>query len=105
LVLLKNDGILPLNRAKIKRIAVIGPTADSVAVLQGNYNGSASHPVKILNGIRELAGTNIDVTYAQGCPLTTEVGRGRGGRGPAALTRPLPELQAEAISNALSADV
>ena len=107
LVLLKNDGILPLNRAKIKRIAVIGPNADSVAVLQGNYNGSASHPVKIYNGIKELAGTNIEVTYAQGCPLTTDAGRGRGGfgRGPAVITRPLPELQAEAISNAVAADL
>jgi len=106
LVLLKNDGILPLNRAKLKRIAVIGPNADSVSVLQGNYNGSASHPIKILNGIRELAGTNIEVTYAQGCPITTEAGRGRGfGRGPATPARPLPELQAEAMSNALAADL
>jgi beta-glucosidase len=107
LVLLKNDGILPLNHSKYKRIAVIGPNADSVAVLQGNYNGSASHPVKILNGIRDLAGTNIEVTYAQGCPLTTEVGRGRGfgGRGAAAPARPLPELQAEALSNAVAADL
>ena len=106
LVLLKNDGILPLNRDRIKRIAVIGPNANSVDVLQGNYNGSASHPVKILNGIKELAGTNIDVTYAQGCPLTTETGRGRGfGRSPAAPSRPLPEFQAEAMSNALAADI
>ena len=106
LVLLKNDGILPLNRAKLKRIAVIGPNADSVGVLQGNYNGSASHPVTILNGIQELAGTNIEVTYAQGCPITTNAGRGRGLaariRRPA---RPLPELQAEAISNAADADL
>ncbi len=107
LVLLKNDGILPLNRAKIKHIAVIGPNADSVGVLQGNYNGSASHPVKILNGIKELAGTNIDVTYAQGSPLTTEAGRGRGfgGRGASAPSRPLPELQAQAMSNAANADI
>jgi beta-glucosidase len=104
--LLKNDGILPLNRARLKRIAVIGPNADSVSVLQGNYNGSASHPVKILNGIRALAGTNIEVTYAQGCPITTEAARGRGfGRGPAAPARPLAELQAEAMSNALAADL
>jgi beta-glucosidase len=109
LVLLKNAAILPLDRAKIKNIAVIGPNADSVPVLQGNYNGTASHPVKILNGIKQLAGTNIDVTYAQGCPVTTEVGRGRGRgpgrRGAAAPSRPLPELQAEAMSNAAAADI
>ena len=108
LVLLKNDGILPLDRSRIKRIAVIGPNADSVGVLQGNYNGSASHPVKILNGIRQLAGTNIEVSYAQGCPLTTNAVRGFGrrfDRQPAAPSRPLSELQAEAISNALAADI
>ena len=77
-------------------------------MLQGNYNGSASRPVRILNGIRQLAGSDISVTYAQGCPVTTQAGRGggggRGGRG-AATSRPLPELQAEAISNAAAADV
>jgi beta-glucosidase len=110
LVLLKNGGILPLDRAKIKNIAVIGPNADTVAVLQGNYNGSASHPVTILNGIRQLAGADITVTYTQGCPLTTQTaggrgGRGGGGRGAPAPTRPLPEMQAEAVSNAVAADV
>ena len=108
LILLKNDGILPLNRAKLKQIAVIGPNASSVPMLEGNYHGSASHPVTILNGIKELAGTNLEVSYAQGCPVTTEAGRGRGfggGRGGAAPTRPLPELQAEAVSNAVAADL
>ncbi len=107
LVLLKNSGILPLDRTKIKNIAVIGPNADTVAVLQGNYNGSASHPVTILNGIKQLAGTDITVTYTQGCPLTTQAGGGRrgGGRGAPAPTRPLPEMTAEAISNAVAADV
>src|SRR5665213_1435343 len=108
LVLLKNDGALPLNRAKIKRIAVIGPNADSVGVLQGNYNGTASHPITVLRGIRQLLATNADiqVAYAQGSPLTTETGRGFGRRGAAAApARPPAELQAEAISNALSADI
>ena len=52
IVLLKNDGLLPLDRAKIKRIAVIGANADSVPMLLGNYNGTPSHPVTILDGIR-----------------------------------------------------
>ena len=69
IVLLKNDGLLPLNRAKIKRIAVIGENADSVPVLVGNYNGTPARPVTILAGIKTVAGTNIAVTYAPGCPL------------------------------------
>ena len=56
LVLLKNDGVLPLDRTKIKRLAVIGANADSVPVLLGNYNGTPSQPVTILNGIKQAAG-------------------------------------------------
>src|SRR5665213_2862788 len=110
IVLLKNDGILPLNRDKIKRIAVIGPNANATDVLHGNYNGTASHPVTILDGIRQLAGPSIEVTYAEGCQITTNTGRGFGfgfgrrGRG-AAPSRPAAELQAEAISNAVNADL
>ena len=39
-VLLSNDGVLPLNKNKIKSAAVIGPTADDVSVLLGNYSGT-----------------------------------------------------------------
>jgi beta-glucosidase len=107
IVLLKNDGLLPLNRSKIKRLAVIGPNADSVPALQGNYNGTASHPVTILNGIRLSAGTNVEVTYAEGCPLTTQPIRyfPWERRPPTAPPRPLPELRAEALSNAANADI
>ena len=59
IVLLKNDGLLPLDRAKIKRIAVIGANANSVAVLLGNYNGTPARPVTILDGIKNAAGTNV----------------------------------------------
>jgi beta-glucosidase len=69
IVLLKNDGLLPLNRAKTKRIAVIGTNATSVAMLLGNYNGTPSNPITILDGIRNVAGTNVEVVYAPGCPL------------------------------------
>ena len=54
LVLLNNNGILPLDQAKIKRIAVIGPNGNSTSMLHGNYHGSASHPVSILSGIKQL---------------------------------------------------
>jgi beta-glucosidase len=69
MVLLKNSGLLPLNRARIKRIAVIGTNANSVPLLLGNYNGTPSHPITLLEGIRQIAGTNIQVTYEPGCPL------------------------------------
>ena len=68
LVLLKNDGILPLNKNAIRRIAVVGPNATSTPVLVGNYNGSPSAPVTILAGIEAgLAGTGVEVAYAHGC--------------------------------------
>lgn len=51
LVLLKNDGLLPLKQAP-RRIAVIGPNADSVDALVGNYNGTPSKPITVLDGIR-----------------------------------------------------
>jgi beta-glucosidase len=105
LVLLKNDGILPLNRAQLKRIAVIGPNANSTSMLHGNYHGSASRPVSILNGIRQVAGTNIAVTFAAGCPITTETRTAPWSRQDNTPTRPLPELQAEALQLATNADL
>jgi beta-glucosidase len=105
LVLLKNDGILPLDRSKIKRIAVVGPNGNSTSMLHGNYHGSASHPVSILNGIKQLAGTNIEVTFAQGCPVTTKPGTAAWSRQDNDATRPLPELNAEALSHATNADL
>ena len=69
IVLLKNDGVLPLDRKKIKRIVVIGANADSALVLLGNYNGKPARPVTILDGIKKIAGTNITVIYEPGCPL------------------------------------
>jgi beta-glucosidase len=78
IVLLKNDSLLPLDRAKIKRIAVIGANADSLSMLLGNYNGSPARPVTILDGIKKVAGTNIQVVYEPGCPLA--LGRDATGR-------------------------
>jgi beta-glucosidase len=59
MVLLKNDGALPL-AAGIKKILVVGPLADSVQVLHGNYSGTASHAVTALEGIRrQFAGAQV----------------------------------------------
>jgi beta-glucosidase len=105
LVLLKNDGILPLDRSKLKRIAVIGPNANSKSMLEGNYHGSASHPITILDGIKQLAGTNIEVTFAPGCPITTNKAIAAWSRQDNETTRPLPELNAEALNHAANADL
>jgi beta-glucosidase len=69
IVLLKNEGgVLPLSRAT-KTIAVIGPNADAVEVLLGNYNGEPSHPVTPLAGIRQKVGPGTQVLYARGSDL------------------------------------
>jgi beta-glucosidase len=69
LVLLKNSGnLLPLGN-KYKTIAVIGPNADNVDPLLGNYNGTPSHPVTVLAGLRKrFSGSKI--LYAEGSSLT-----------------------------------
>lgn len=67
IVLLKNDGVLPLSR-DLKRIAVIGPTADDTMALLGNYYGTPAAPVTILQGIREAA-PNAQVIHARGVDL------------------------------------
>jgi len=64
MVLLKNDGILPLNPG-LKKIAVVGPLADSATVLLGNYNGIPSRSTTVLDGIRrQFAGSTV--TFAPG---------------------------------------
>ncbi len=64
LVLLKNDGLLPLKEAP-RRIAVIGPNAASVDALVGNYNGTPSHPVTVLDGLRARY-PQAQVTHIEG---------------------------------------
>jgi len=67
IVLLKNDGVLPLNTGKLRRVAVIGPNASSVPALLGNYNGSPSKPVTILQGLKTALEPGVEVVYAHGC--------------------------------------
>lgn len=70
LVLLKNKGhLLPLDRKKIRSVAVIGPNADSREALVGNYSGTPSESVTVLQGIREAVEEETRVYYAQGCHL------------------------------------
>jgi beta-glucosidase len=65
IVLLKNNGILPLKNGC--SIAVIGPNADDRSVLLGNYNGTPSRCATLLNGIQEAS--TGKVTYARGCHI------------------------------------
>lgn len=69
IVLLKNDGLLPLKREEIKSIAVIGPNADSRQALVGNYEGTASEYVTVLEGIREAIDDSTRIYYSEGCHL------------------------------------
>ncbi|WP_158913611.1 glycoside hydrolase family 3 C-terminal domain-containing protein [Caulobacter sp. S45] len=64
MVLLKNDGLLPI-RPSVKTIVVVGPLADQVDVLLGNYNGQPIQPVTALDGIR-AAFPNATVIYEPG---------------------------------------
>ena len=64
MVLLKNDGSLPL-KPSLKKIAIVGPLADSIPALEGNYNGTSSHYVTPLDGIRAQF-PSATVTYVPG---------------------------------------
>ncbi len=70
MVLLKNDGLLPLAEGG-KKILVVGPLAESVQVLHGNYAGKASHAVSALEGIRKQFGEGA-VSYETGTDFLQE---------------------------------
>ena len=67
-VLLQNNGILPLQKGKI---AVIGPNADNETMMWGNYNGTPNQTVTILEGIQQQVGKG-NVKYVRGCDLTND---------------------------------
>ena len=72
MVLLKNDGILPFAK-NVKRLAVVGPNADDVELMNGNYGGTPikEHEFSILTGIR-AAFPNTEIIYDKACELTDE---------------------------------
>lgn len=67
-VLLKNDGTLPLSPARLKTLAVIGPNAASVHL--GGYSSLPRHTVDILAGIRAKLGSGVNVVYSEGVRIT-----------------------------------
>jgi beta-glucosidase len=70
IILLKNDSVLPLDAKKIKTIGVIGPNADNRRSLDGNYQGTPSRRVTVLEGIREIAeASGTRVLFSEGCDM------------------------------------
>lgn len=72
MVMLKNNGLLPLQKDKLKTIAVIGPNANSRDGLVGNYIGTSSEYITPLEGIKQYVGEDTRVLYAEGCHLYKE---------------------------------
>lgn len=68
-VLLKNDGLLPLNPETVGTIGVIGPNANSRIALIGNYHGTASRYTTVLEGIQDAMAGKGRVLYSEGCHL------------------------------------
>ena len=68
-VLLKNNGILPLQKDKIKTVGIVGPNADSRAALVGNYHGTASRYCTIQEGLQDYLGNEVRVLSSVGCDL------------------------------------
>ena len=71
-VLLKNNGMLPLNSADGTVIGVIGPNANSRKALIGNYHGTASRYITALEGIQDLTAGKCRVLYSEGCSLSED---------------------------------
>jgi beta-glucosidase len=71
MVLLKNDGVLPLKT--VKHIAVVGPLADQTAVLLGNYNGTPTHTVSVLEGMKAEF-PQAKITYVPGTQFLSNHG-------------------------------
>ncbi len=72
MVLLKNNGVLPLSK-DVKRLLVVGPNADDVELLNGNYGGTPTdnHKHSLLEGIRNAV-PGAEVLYAKGCELNDD---------------------------------
>jgi len=68
-VLLKNDGLLPLDASKLKTIGVIGPNANNRVSLIGNYHGTSSRYVTVLEGLQDALGDDVRVLYSEGSHL------------------------------------
>ena len=71
-VLLKNNGLLPLDPHACGTLGVIGPNANSRISLIGNYHGTSSGYVTVLEGIQDTVGGECRVLYSEGCALSED---------------------------------
>jgi len=93
MVLMKNaDNFLPLDKTKLKKVAVIGPAAEKPTY--GNYFGVTSRKINPLTGIKNALGKNVEVLYAQGCDFTT----GKGGMAAADIPAAVKAAQAADVA-------
>ncbi|MCJ1990558.1 glycoside hydrolase family 3 C-terminal domain-containing protein [Lactococcus carnosus] len=97
MVLLKNDHFLPLEKARISSVAVIGPTVRNIGALAGNYAGTANQYVTFDAGIRQVLSEDARVTYALGCHLYAD-------HAESSLSR-ANERESEAVIAAAHADI
>ena len=67
-LLVNRNDFLPLDKAKLKKVAVIGPHADTFT--PGGYSGKAERPLKPLQGIRNRAVPGTEILYARGCEIS-----------------------------------
>lgn len=95
-VLLKNNGILPLKKEGLRSIGVVGPNANSRAALVGNYHGTSSRYITVLEGIQDAVGDDVRVYYSEGCHLFKDRVEGLGHK---------QDRIIEAVSVARSSDV
>jgi beta-glucosidase len=99
IVLLKNDrSLLPISK-KVKSIAVIGPYANEVSVLLGNYNGDPTNPVTILQGLKNKAGNKIKINYAAGVDQPEKLAKD------STLGKLRASLELEAVQMAMKSDI
>lgn len=71
MVLLKNDGLLPLSK-KLKKLVVLGPNADNAISILGNYNGTPERAVTVLQGIKDKLGKDVQVVYESPISFTSK---------------------------------
>jgi beta-glucosidase len=103
IILLKNEkNLAPLNKNKIRSIAVIGPNADRA--LLGGYSNKPKQVITVFQGIKERAGTGISVKYSEGCGITKE---GEWDKDPVFLSDPEEDRRKikEAVALAKTVDV
>jgi beta-glucosidase len=103
IVLLKNENnLLPLDRSKLKTLAVIGPNAARVHL--GGYSDNPGRGVSVLQGVTEKAGPQVKVVYAEGCKITKEGGNWFSDTATPSDEAEDRKLIAEAVETARSAD-